>query len=59
MPEMSDLRAVVPADLKAELRSILALERMTITQWLIAQMQRTVNEARAPRRLGKSYDVDR
>lgn len=38
------IRASVPADLKAKLRSILALERITLTQWLIIQMQRTLDE---------------
>lgn len=49
MTETSDLRVVVPTELKAQLRSILALERMTMTEWLITQMQRTVDEHKVMR----------
>ncbi len=42
--ENGRINAIVPGDLKAELRSILALERKTFTAWLIEQMQRAVDE---------------
>ena len=47
MAEKDMIRAEVPAQLKAKLRSVLALERVTITEWLIAQMERTIQESGA------------
>jgi hypothetical protein len=47
--DMDMVRAEVPAELKAQLRSILALERMTLTQWLIDQMTRTVADYKVAR----------
>jgi len=41
--------ATVPDQLKHDLMVILALERMTLTQWLIEQMTRTVADYQVAR----------
>lgn len=39
--------AIVPDQLNYALKAVLVAERMTFTQWLITQMQRTVDEYKA------------